>query len=209
MDCSLNEVDLIAKRATRGAGYAWGMAEEAAKAARWLCSRDIDGSNELARLLQKGFSSNPTEHVPPDIDGDWKGTEILCPLMAGALLSDCAVRLKRKPVIMGRVALPTILIPFGANAARMLECNISIECEGKLAITDGIELSAPDAFPAETDGVAVKIGGVLGSLRSHCTRAHPDLAGWKILESLADKIYAPATEQSRLLGAGAGVSDND
>ena len=29
------------------------------------------------------------------------------------------------------------------------------------------------------------------------------------LQSLAEKTYAPASEQSRLLGAGAGLTDND
>lgn len=209
MDYSLNEVELIAKRATRGAGYVWGMAEEAAKATRWLCSRDIDGGSELARLLKRELSQNPGKHIPIDIKGNWKGMEILCPLMVGAALSDCTVRLKHAPIVTGRIASPAILLPFGANAARALKCNISLECDGFKSITDGIELSAPDEFPAEVDTVSVRIGDMLGNLRAHRTRAYPAQEGWGVLETLADKTYAPATEQSRLLGAGAGLSDND
>ncbi|MCY4030502.1 MAG: DUF3726 domain-containing protein [Hyphomicrobiales bacterium] len=209
MDYSLNEIELIAKRATRGAGYVWGMAEEAAKATRWLCSRDMDGGSELARLLQRELSQNPDKHVPINIEGDWKGAEVLCPLMVGASLSDCAARLKRAPIRTGRIASPAILLPFGANAARALECSISLECDGFKAVTDGIELSAPDEFPVEVDAVSVRIGGMLGDLRAHRTRSHPDPDGWEILEAFARKTYAPATEQSRLLGAGAGLSDND
>ena len=37
MNLSLNEVEATAKKATRGAGYPWGLAEEAGKAVRWLC----------------------------------------------------------------------------------------------------------------------------------------------------------------------------
>ncbi|NND22495.1 MAG: DUF3726 domain-containing protein, partial [Silicimonas sp.] len=42
MSYSLNEVEATAKKAARGAGYPWGLAEEAAKATRWLCAHDID-----------------------------------------------------------------------------------------------------------------------------------------------------------------------
>lgn len=209
MDCSLNEVELIAKRAARGAGYVWGIAEEAAKAVRWLCSRDIDGVRELARLLQRELPQSPGKHVPIDVEGDWKGEELLCPLMTGAALSDYAVRLKRAPIVTGRIASPAILLPFGANAARVLACNVSLECGGFKAVTDGIELSVPDELPVEADAASVRIGGMLGNPRAHRTRAHPDSDGWEVLEALAHKTYAPATEQSRLLGAGAGLSDND
>ena len=209
MDYSLNEVELIAKRAARGAGYVWGMAEEAAKAVRWLCSRDIDGVRELARLLQRELPQSPGKHVPVDIEGDWKGAELLCPLMTGAALSDYAARLERTPIVTGRIASPAILLPFGANAARALACNVSLECDGFEAVTDGIELSAPDEFPVETDATSGRIGGMLENPRAHRTRARPDSDSRETLEALARKTYAPATEQSRLLGAGAGLSDND
>ena len=36
MNVSMNEVESMAKTAARGAGYSWGLAEEAGKATRWL-----------------------------------------------------------------------------------------------------------------------------------------------------------------------------
>lgn len=39
MSFALNEIEATAKRATRGAGYDWGLAEDASKAVRWLCAR--------------------------------------------------------------------------------------------------------------------------------------------------------------------------
>ena len=43
MSLSLNEVESLAKKAARGTGYPWGLAEEAAKASRWLAARGVDG----------------------------------------------------------------------------------------------------------------------------------------------------------------------
>ena len=40
-------------------------------------------------------------------------------------------------------------------------------------------------------------------------RADPDPNDWAALLAFAHRTYAPATEESRLRGAGAGLSDND
>ena len=41
MYMSLNEIDVSVKRAARGVGMSWGLAEEAGKAARWLAARRL------------------------------------------------------------------------------------------------------------------------------------------------------------------------
>lgn len=53
MVLSLNEVQVTAKKAARGAGYPWGIAEEAGQAARWLCSHGLDGCAALAGVLAR------------------------------------------------------------------------------------------------------------------------------------------------------------
>ena len=66
MTLSLNEVQAQAFKAARGAGYAWGLAEEAGKATRWLCGHGLDGVALLVELLE----------AAPDPDQ--------CPLTQGA-----------------------------------------------------------------------------------------------------------------------------
>ncbi|MEL7259121.1 MAG: DUF3726 domain-containing protein, partial [Pseudomonadota bacterium] len=43
MSWSLNEVESLARKAARGAGYSWGLAEEAGKATRWTCAAGWPG----------------------------------------------------------------------------------------------------------------------------------------------------------------------
>jgi len=84
---SLNEIESLAKKATRGAGRSWGLAEEAGKATRWLCAAGLPGAEALAALLER---TDGTAHadLSPALSGDrWQargGT--LCPLIAGAAL---------------------------------------------------------------------------------------------------------------------------
>lgn len=206
---SLNEMELLAKRAARGSGYCWGLAEEAAWATRWLCAHDFNGCGELARLLRRELAANLRDHSPDGTPSVWQGKGILCPVITGCLLSDCAYLLRETTIHIAALASPMLLLPFGANAARSLDDSITIALDGLLAVTDGTGLHAPDDFPGQADNVGIRIGGSLGRQRPLCNRAHPDRQSLELLDQLARNTYAPATEESRLLGAGAGLSDND
>jgi len=209
MSFSLNEVEATAKRAARGAGYAWGIAEEAGKATRWLCAQGLDGPAELAKLLDMGFAGSLDQHMPQDLTADWVGEKDLCPLTCGAALSDYAKKWQADPLHLRRVAVPLLLLPFVAGAVRRQNAVATITLDGINAVTDGTRLSYPDANAHRADSVTVRTGGTLETTRPRRTRATPDPASWDVLTNFAFQTYAPATEQSRLLGAGAGLSDND
>lgn len=206
MSYSLNEVEATAKRATRGAGFAWGLAEDAAKATRWLCAHGVDGVGHLAVLLDQ---SDRSLHAPSSIEGAWTGEGALCPLHAGCLLSDSAHLLNAHPIVMEHVASPVLLIPFAALASRQLKTPVSLECDGIAICTDGHILSATPDWPATVQSVTVTLGGHVPASSPRQTRMTPHPADWDALNRFAHKTYAPATEESRLLGAGAGLSDND
>ncbi|WP_271949978.1 DUF3726 domain-containing protein [Ruegeria faecimaris] len=209
MTYSLNEIEATSKRAARGAGYAWGLAEEAAKATRWLCGHGLDGTTELAHLLDLGLAAAPADHRPDAMQGPWQGKGALCPLATGTLLSDCAEQLRAGPVEMANIAIPALLLPFAAYAARELKGCVVLDCDGHLAACDGYSVSTPDTLPAQARRVVVSLGEQRTGPRPHQTRAAPTDQAWATLNRFAHRTYAPATEESRLLGAGAGLSDND
>ncbi|MBY6057778.1 DUF3726 domain-containing protein [Leisingera daeponensis] len=209
MSYALNEVEATAKRAARGAGYDWGLAEEAAKAARWLCAQGLDGAAVLAGVLDAGFAAGLPAHVPQDLQGDWLAQAPLCPLASGAALSDCAARLLQAPLKAGPVFRPAMILPFAAMAARQIGVCVTVEGEGFQAVTDGIGLRCEGALPDTAAQLTIRAAGSLASANPNCTRAEPEEAAWAVLNRFAHKTYAPATEESRRLGAGAGLSDND
>ena len=209
MSYALNEVEATAKRAARGAGYDWGLAEEAAKATRWLCAQGLDGAAVLAGLLEAGYASERNAHVPQDLKGDWLAAAPLCPLATGAALSDCAARLQDTPRKMGPVTRPAMILPFAAMAARQLGACVTVEGEGFQAVTDGSGLHIEGTLPETSGALTIRAAGSLANANPSHTRAEPEEAAWAVLNRFAHKTYAPATEESRLLGAGAGLSDND
>lgn len=209
MNFSLNEMEATAKRATRGAGYSWGQAEEASKAARWLCAQGLDGAGILSSLLEQGLASDPATHRPGQIDRLWQGEEALCPLSAGPLLSDAAHLLKTSPIEMRNVAVPALMLPFARHAARKLNEALTIEIDTVQSVVGEDWLMAPDSLPKTAHTVVVSRGGAPTATREQETRAYPDPQDWDMLNRYAHRTYAPATEESRLLGAGSGLSDND
>lgn len=214
MSYSLNEIEATAKKAARGAGYSWGMAEEAGKAVRWLCSKNFDGCEALSSLLETSKRVDLATRRAQMIEDIWQcESNEMCPLLAGAALSDFAHKLRQGAITMMAVTSPLLLVPFAAAAARQLQSTITISWDGVSATTDGSDISVVGDFGSLASEMArcveVGFGAELDQTLPSISRAVPDVTAWTLLCQFAHRTYAPATEESRLSGAGAGITDND
>lgn len=200
MNLSLSEVEAIAKKASRGVKYSWGMAEEAGFATAWLCRHGVDGCQLLASLLTQ-------------IDKGKHPTAENCPLTAGAALSDQPTALDRQAKEYDCMITPALLLPFASSVASALEKPVSLSWTKIKVVTDGTSLSISGPNTAllvpTADRTLIAVGGVLAEEQPRQTRAFPDKGSWEILTKLAHRTYAPSTDASRVKGAGAGLTDND
>lgn len=216
MSHSLNEIAAHAKRAARGAGLSWGMAEEAGRAARWLASHDLAGPAALSEVLTKNDGLSHAQVAPLSLHGEWHARSgDLCPLAAGAALNDCADRLAQgEPVKMANVSHPVLVLPFAAWAAIHLDAPVQIAWHRLRIQTDGDGIWIDDPERDINTNKAAALTCQLARKRTD-TPNLPHLRGtvppevWAKLDVFAQRTFAPATNASRLLGAGAGVSDND
>ncbi len=210
MNVSLNEIDATAKKAARGAGYPWGLAEEAGKATRWLCRHNIDGCAALANLLDE-MDGRDIASISPSIEGqNWAAAgTVVCPLVAGAAISDRAQGFGSQGIELRNVVSPILLAPFLASIAQQLNVTIRLTAETAELHADGQRVSIIGEFPSLSHQATATIGSELLNPNELCRRAFPDRTTWKRLNSFARRTYAPATDESRLMGAGAGLSDND
>lgn len=216
MSYSLNEIEALSKRAARGAGLSWGMSEEAAKAVRWLASHGLPAAGLFADALTQNDKVAHGDVCPVSLDGVWHARSgVLCPLSAGAALNDCAARLLADQSIeMANVSHPLLVVPFAAWAAVHIKAPVVVSWRDARFKTDGFGLwigGAKDqivlrepvalhcALATDVDDV-VAIAGQRGEVS--------DLS-WARLNKFAHRTYAIATEESRMRGAGAGVSDSD
>jgi hypothetical protein len=199
---SLNEIEVESRKAARGAGLAWGAAEEAGHAVAWLAERGVNALPALLDIL--------TANRADDMVGD--------PLAAGMTIADRAQMLAEgEELAYLQVRQPVLILPFMAMAARLAGRSILLQHE------DGVWSVRPGREDAGLLAAAVKKSRIVAvkcraedlPLREAVetpTAQRLEIADrtWEGLALLAHRIYVPASEESRRLGAGAGSGiDND
>lgn len=215
MIVSRNEIESLALKAARGAGMSWGLAEEASVAAGWLAAHALPWAGTLADLLSSARTTSP-----PLITGDViaparPGTR-LCPIMTGALLSDDGPRASSLEI--RDLLAPVWLAPFlaswaDADRAACLHWGgvRLLVAQGVVAGTNNIPADTLAAAFAERITVALQPNDRSGRSpprRERSGYVAPDDA-WLALQAFEHKTFVPASAQSRLSGAGAGLLDND
>ena len=202
MKVSFNELKSMSKGAARGAGFSWGHAEEVSFATVWLAKNGFDAAEDLINLLE-----NDMIYSPADIDDDiWTNKNgDLDPIKSGAALLD--LNIKRSIVLKG-VFLPCFLIPFVAH----LPNSILIEANNfsALSINGMVDVNFKN-LPYRSEVLKLsETSDNINIVQKHISK-RCEIADdvWSRLEEFTYRTYAPATEESRVLGAGAGLSDND
>ena len=209
MTHSLNETEALCRKAARGAGYAWGLADEAGRAARWLEARGLLGLQALAGVLEECEGSDLAQ-MTPRIGEVWRADGPLCPITTGAALADHAHLLDAGPVRLGQMRHPMLLLPFVAAALRA-DGQASVTWPGAqiAVVPEGVAVQGM-LGASDVSGVSVVLADAtpLAPLTRRTRCNIPDDL-YTRLNTFAARTYAPATEASRLAGAGAGLTDND
>lgn len=217
MSWSLNEIEGLARKAARGSGFSWGLAEEAGKATRWLCAADLPGADLLAALLTRNDKVPYDTICPQEDTGTWKASGgQLCPLIAGAALCDRANDLANgKTIECGATSYPLLMVPFMAGAADLTGQTLTISWPG-ISISRSAEgthyqIDERAQLTVEMAENVTVAQGVAAASKSHrrAYRGHISADIAEVLTKLAHRTYAPDTPESRLAGAGAGLTDND
>ncbi len=213
---SLGEIDAMCRKAARGAGFSWGMAEEAGRAARLLACHGLPGAEAIAALLPLVDAAVARFAPLPQQDGWTSDIGELCPLCLGAALSDRAQDIAGGlRVETGPVLYPILVLPFLMAAGRDLGVVFALEGEEFAAWGAGAGPACSDwgalAALGRSAGISVFPSEDVGApQRPRQAAAHPiQVDIWRRLGSFAARTYAPATEESRLSGAGAGITDRD
>ncbi len=210
MNLSLNEVEATARKAVRGAGYSWGLAEEAGRATRWLCCQNIDGCMALANLLNEFDGVSSEEKIAKVESHEWITThKSMCALTMGASLSDFATSLHVTGLTMKRVCEPVLLLYFAAMVSMRKNTTVRVQWDSNVAVTDGKRLNINAPEMVNNSDVFIDFEHTLGATCELQSRAHTTRLTWRTLNVYASRTYAPATEHSRMSGAGSGSANDN
>ncbi len=232
---SLSEIDSLTRKATRGAGYSWGIAEEVGKAMRWLSAYGFSGPEILAKHLEV-VANKQQDFIPnsKDVTSEEKIFENddkpLCSLYSGTLINDLGHHLEAgKTLTFNNMLSPLLALPSAGRIAEAYNISVSFLCaettvicnpdgitinDTPLLLNDNSFLSSKNDLGIYAELDAFSLGSSMDVI---CSRAERDFKSTHFpspqgrsitaealvtLERFAHQTYAPATDESRLRGAG-------
>ena len=199
MSWSLGETAALALKAARGAGMSWGLAEETAASVVWLHSRGLPGISALCSYLGQAAAPQSPERG--------------CPIMTGCALFDGMMDVPEtssQPLDLGHVHAPLLLLPF---VARLEPGHYWLQAPG---LQGTVDIANGDGWQSHclrgSGSCTVSLGDrpQVDPALEMITRVNGRFTCCvDRLDAYAQRTYAPATGQSRMSGAGAGLTDND
>ena len=201
---SLSEIDTTSKRATRAAGFSWGIAEEVGKNMRLLELFGLSGIKNLNKYLKdckkKQFQKialisniNETIKIP------------FCPIILGTNFIDQINQLDKKENIqITNVAFPILFLPFVSRASEIVGKKIFLKIDEKEFLLNLNQSIYSNYLKNEIleNSSTVNISFIENNNLFNENE-------WKELYRFSDDTFVEETESSKIGAAGAGLTDND
>lgn len=218
---SSNELQSLMRKAIIGAGFETGIAEDVSRAGVWLCQNGFQGADQVLEIIK---SKVPKTNMILDDDGIYTFKEVYVlacgPSILDVLISQAIADSAESKMYLKNIDNPLLLIALVENAAQ--ENNVEIElyfsgfesrilspikAESITELSKVVPKTRTDAsIICNKTVVAKKLQNTAKIETSSITVSDKTLQG---LNVFAAKTYVPASEASRLAGAGAGLTDND
>ena len=208
MQCSHNELEMTLRKAVIGAGFTVGTAVEAARAGLWLCRHDCDG----AGAVLAGVGRPPATPTCAQTAAGWLFAKTQAVVAGAAALDHVLADAGGAAVVCDDIDVPLLLIGFAGDAAERTGRTLAVDCEGRsLVISPRMAHAVAAAWAGEKRmtlrcAEATQDGEAPGEPLS---RISVNGQTWREILDLAARTYVPASDASRLHGAGAGLTDND
>ena len=202
---SFSEIDTTSKRASKAAGFAWGIAEEVGKNMRNLEMFGLPGVKNLNLYLKK-IKENSTEK-PKKIEKENKPqAKEFCPIHCGTIfLDNCKVLESLKTIKFKNVSYPLLFLPFISRASEIVGKKISVKYEeNNFLLNFDKTIFSKNIKNSEVVSLAKEV-----SIEFLENSNSFSIQEWKELYRLSEKTFVEETESSKTVGAGAGLTDND
>ena len=202
---SSSEIITVSKRATKAAGYSWGVAEEVGKNIDLLELIGIAGIENLKSYLSDIKTKTPIG--PNGIKSQNKiNNECLCPILTGVSLIDDFKNIEiLKEINFYNVNFPLLMIPFISRLSFLIGKRVSIEIdEYKFKFNlDKYMFSNSDInslILENTKNVKIEVFENEDSFSQEV---------WDELYALSTDTFVEENEKLKSTAAGAGLEDND
>ena len=201
---SLSEIDLVSKRASRAAGFDWGIAEEVGKNTRMLEMLGIPGIKNLNYYF-KMRRNKKFEKIKLLSKENKKIQLEYCPIIAGVNFLDQVRSLENlNEIKIHNVAFPILFLPFISRASEIVGKKISLKIDNRDFL---LNYNSSIYSNSLNDGITT-----IGNIIVIKFLDNIDLfkeSEWKELYKLSENTFVEENESLKQGAAGAGLNDND
>ena len=201
---SFSEIETTTKRASRAAGYSWGIAEEVGKSIRLLELYGFPGVKNLNQYYQNKKKEKYQDiKVINQINKSDKS--LYCPIMLGVSFLDQIKKLETlKKCSFQGIAYPILLLPFLSRCSEIIGKKIFLEFEeNKFLLNFNLSISSnyfQQELPIKSDNTEIIFLENKDSFSD---------VEWKNLYKLSENTFVEENDSLKQGAAGAGLTDND
>jgi hypothetical protein len=201
---SLSEIDTTSKRATRGAGFSWGISEEIGKNMRLLELFGLSGIKNLNKYL-KDYKKKQFQKIALISEINETKKNPFCPIILGTNFIDQVNLLDKKNNIqISNVAFPILFLPFVSRASEIIGKRIFLKIDEKEFLLNLNQSIYSNYLKNE---ILENCNTVNISFLENNNLFNEN--EWNELYKLSEDTFVEETESLKIGAAGAGLTDND
>jgi len=201
---SFSEIDTTSKRASKAAGFTWGVAEEIGKNMRNLEMFGLPGIKNLNLYFRK-IKKKPNEK-PKSIEKKNKPkSKEFCPIYCGvAFLDNCKKLENLKLIKFFNVSYPLLFLPFLSRSSEIVGKKILVKYE-----KNNFLLNFDKSIFSNNSNNQIVSKAKEISIEFLENNNSFSLKEWKELYKLSEETFVEESDSLKKKGAGAGLTDND
>ena len=201
---SFSEIETTSKRASKAAGFSWGIAEEIGKSIKSLELFGLPGVINLNLYLKKIKKKHPKKIEKIEKENKAEDKE-LCPIYSGVAFLDRCMELEGlQSLKFYNVSYPLLMLPFVSRASEIMSKKILMQYDN----TSFLLNFDKSVFSKNIDKQAQPLTKELNIelIENKNSFLEQD---WKELYKLSEETFVEESDSSKSKAAGAGLTDND
>ena len=203
---TFSEIETTTKRASKAAGFSWGVAEEIGKSIRSLELFGLPGIINLNKYLKKIKKKHPKKIAKIEKKNKTKDKDKeLCPIYSGiAFLDRCLELEKLKSLKFYNVSYPLLMLPFVSRASEMTSKKILVQFDKSSFLLNFDKSIFSKNIEKQAQSIAKVVN--IEFMENKNSFSKQD---WKELYKLSEETFVNESDSLKKTGAGAGLTDND
>ena len=201
---SFSEIEMTAKRASKAAGFSWGISEEIGKSIRSLELFGLPGIINLYNYLKKIKQKHPKKIEKIEKENK-TGDKELCPIYSGVAFLDRCLELEQlKSIKFYNVSYPLLMLPFISRASEIMSKKILVKYDNTSFL-----LNFDKSIFSKNIDKQVQLLANTVSIEFIENKNSFSEQDWKELYKLSEETFVDESDSSKAKAAGAGLTDND